>query len=441
MIIQFLFIGLPYAAIAAVVIGTYYRLTRKEYTVSSLSSQFLESTFLKWGSVPWHLGILVIFIGHLVPFLLPDLWADLVKHRPILIALEAVGFVAGVMCVLGLVVLIIRRIFTSTLQLVTKPLDFVVYVLLLSQILLGLVTAYSYRYGSVWAPGTVYAYLYGILRLSPDMTYVQDMPFVIQAHIALAWVILMLIPFTRLIHMFSIPLEYLFRLPQKVVWTNEVRWNRHSERAQYMESRRYFFRGVAGVTGAAGLLSFGVLEKSGHYFQGQTLDDAKEATLLEKRLKRMKLTAEEKSYELERLKNDAIFIADLKELQPATGKYFIDYEMRPALAFRDAKGLPNLLSAKCTHLGCTVGKDVDGQGRIVCPCHVSYFDIGTGVPQAGSPTEIPLGHIAWHVQAADGTVVAHGAPDGTITTTSFYDATKSDTYKVFIIKTKGVTVA
>ncbi len=440
MIIQFLFIGLPYAAITAVVIGTYYRLTRKEYTVSSLSSQFLESTFLRWGSLPWHFGILVIFVGHLVPFVLPDLWADLVKHRTILVALEAVGFIAGVMCVIGLIVLMIRRIFTRTLQLVTKPLDFVVYALLLAQILLGLVTASAYRYGSAWAPGTVYAYLSSILRFSPDMTYVQDLPFVIQAHVALAWIILMLIPFTRLIHMFSIPLEYLFRLPQKVVWTNEVRWNRRSERARYVESRRYFFRGIAGVSGAAGLLSFGVLEKTGSYFQGPALDDAKEAALLEKRLKRMKLTAEEKSYELERLKNDAIFVADLRELKPETGKYFIDYEMRPALAFRNAQGLPNLLSAKCTHLGCTVGNDVDGEGRIVCPCHVSYFDTASGIPQAGSPTAIPLEHIPWHLREDDGTIVAHGAPDGTVSTTIAYDAANSDSYKLFIIKSKGVSI-
>ncbi len=440
MIQTFLLVGLPYAALAALVIGTYYRLKRKEYTVSSLSSQFLESTFLVWGSVPWHIGIIIIFFGHLIPFLFPQLWHDVVKHREALIALETIGFIFGVMCVIGLVVLIIRRILSRTIQIVTKPLDFVVYALLLIQILLGLMTSYSYQYGAVWATGTVYPYVYSILSFSPDPAFIQDMPVIIQSHIILAWVIILLIPFTRLIHMFSVPLEYIARLPQLVVWSNEVRWNKRSERAHFVESRRYFVRGVAGIAGATGLLSLGVMEKAGKYFQGETLDDEKEAALLEKRLKRIKLTMEEKTYELERLKNESIFIADLKDLEESVGKYFIDYDMRPALAFKRKNGLPNLLSAKCTHLGCTVSKDVDTAGRIVCPCHVSYFDIGTGIPQAGSPTNIPLPHIPWVMKDNNNEIIARGDAEGKVNVSPQFKAASNFQYKVFITKPRGETV-
>lgn len=437
MLEQFFFIGLPYLAIALFVLGTYYRLKKKEYTVTSLSSQFLEGKFLVWGSVPWHLGIIVIFLGHLIPFLLPGLWQDLVKNRTLLFLIEAIGFMAGVMCAVGLTVLIIRRILSRTLQIVTKPIDFLVHALLFAQIIFGLLTAYNYQYGSVWATGTVFQYLYGILLLKPDATYVVNMPLVIQAHIVSAWFILLLIPFTRLIHMFSIPFEYIMRLPQKVVWTNELRWNRNSERAQYRESRRYFFRGVAGIAGATGLLSLGVLEKTVRYFQGVKLDDAMEAALLEKRLKRLKLTAEEKTYELERLQNASIYISPLKELSPATGKYFIDYEMKPALAFKNSEGLPNLLSAKCTHLGCTVGKDVDAEGFIICPCHVSYFNITTGIAKPGSPTQIPLHHISWELRDRANSIVAFCDMEGKTVRTQAFDSAKEDQYQVFITKPTG----
>lgn len=437
MIEQFLFIGLPYLAIAAFAVGTYYRLTKKEYTVTSLSSQFLEGKFLLWGSVPWHIGIMVIFFGHLIPFLAPSLWQDLVKHKEILYAVEAVGFMAAVLCAFGLIVLIIRRILSRTLQIMVKPMEFVVYALLLSQIVLGMLTAYNFRYGSVWATGTLFEYLYGIILLSPDATFIVNMPVIIQAHVVIAWLILLLIPFTRLIHMFSVPIEYFIRLPQKVVWTNELRWQKKSERAQYVESRRYFFRGVAGIAGASGLLSLGVLEKTARYFKGEQLDGAMEASLLEKRLKRLKLTMEEKTFELERLKNDRIYIAELKELNNTSGKYFIDYAMKPALAFKTEEGLPNLISAKCTHLGCTVGKDVDEQGRITCPCHVSLFDISTGIPTEGSPTQEPLPFIEWMVQDQNGAVVAQRGSDGKVVRASTFDIKNEESYKVFIIKPVG----
>ncbi len=434
MIQLFFLIGLPYLALAALVIGTAYRLTKKEYSVSSLSSQFLESKFLVWGSVPWHLGILVLFFGHLIPLLLPSLWQDVIANREALLTVEAIGFIAGIFTVVGLVVLILRRIFSRTLQIVTKPLDFVMYALLLVQIILGMLTAYNFQYGAAWATGTLYAYLYSIFSFSPNAALVQDMPAIIQAHVILAWTIVALIPFTRLIHMFSIPVEYFMRLPQLVIWSNESRWNKKSERAQFVESRRYFIRGAAGIAGASGLLSIGVLEKTGKYFQGEKLDDAREAALLEKRLKRMKLTVEEKTYELERLKNDSIFVSDLKELTSTSGKYFIDYEMNPALAFKTSEGLPNLISAKCTHLGCTVGKDVNSEGNILCPCHVSYFDSNTGIPKAGSPTQISLKHIEWMLQDDKGNIVARGAEDGSVKKSQLFDAKNEALYKVFITK-------
>ena len=60
-------------------------------TISSLSSQFLESRWVPWGTIPFHLGIIVLFFGHLIPVLMPGVWQSLVSRRTALLTVEAIG--------------------------------------------------------------------------------------------------------------------------------------------------------------------------------------------------------------------------------------------------------------------------------------------------------------------------------------------------------------
>jgi nitrite reductase/ring-hydroxylating ferredoxin subunit len=109
-------------------------------------------------------------------------------------------------------------------------------------------------------------------------------------------------------------------------------------------------------------------------------------------------------------------VALYSDLASEEGKYFIDFDMNPAMAFVQANGLPLVLSAKCTHLGCTVGNRVDAQGRVLCPCHISYFDIKTGTPNAGAPATQPLPRLGWILKNPQDEIVASastsGAPKG-----------------------------
>src|SRR5690606_33228982 len=90
---------------------------------------------------------------------------------------------------------------------------------------------------------------------------------------------------------------------------------------------------------------------------------------------------------------------------------FTDYQMRPALAFKDENGLPLLISAKCTHLGCTVASTISN-GQILCPCHVSWFDVKTGKPSPGAPAKSPLPRIGWVLMDGQGKTVASQSPSG-----------------------------
>lgn len=156
-----------------------------------------------------------------------------------------------------------------------------------------------------------------------------------------------------------------------------------------------------------------------------------EAEMLTKKLERLELAAAERKLEIERIRNQYILIASLGTLSDKDGKYFTDYQMRPALAFKDENGLPLLISAKCTHLGCTVASTINN-GRILCPCHVSWFDVKTGKPNPGAPAKVPLPRLGWVLMDPQGSIVASQSPSGEIQ--GIVDVAQAAGYGVYIAK-------
>ena len=180
------------------------------------------------------------------------------------------------------------------------------------------------------------------------------------------------------------------------------------------DTRRHFLKGAIAISSGVLLLSVGAFDKVFRLFFGPRLTEKQETTLLQAHLKQSQETIALEKLELEREHNNYIFVAPLADLDQTTGKYFIDYQMSPALAFSGSNGLPDLLSAKCTHLGCTVGNQVNEHGQILCPCHVSYFDIKTGQPCPGSPAKEPLPHLGWVLLDKQKKIVASQSADGKI---------------------------
>ncbi|MGB9603706.1 MAG: respiratory nitrate reductase subunit gamma, partial [Limisphaerales bacterium] len=236
----FLLAGLPYIAIVGAIVGSIFKWRKSPYTISSKSSQFFEDRWLIYGSLPWHLGIIVVVIGHLIAFFLPGVWQSALRNQGIVIIVEAIGFGAALLAAAGLIVLIIRRITSARLQIVTSTADIAVSVLILLQVLLGIHTALSYRYGSVWSVGTVVPYLWSVILLKPDISFVANFPMSFKLHIAFGWLIIAVLPFTRLIHLLAAPVSYIWRSPQIVIWNNFRRGAEQAANLIVSESRREF---------------------------------------------------------------------------------------------------------------------------------------------------------------------------------------------------------
>lgn len=222
-----LFVGLPYAAIIVFLVATVYRF-KKGVEISSLSSQFIEESSFIWGSTPWHVGILIVLIGHIVAMIFPKIFINLSSTTTLIV--ESIGISFAIIALLGLSILLIRRIVNHRLHVLSSKMDYFVLLLILIQIITGILVAFNYRYGSLWAPQTTTVYFWSIFMLNPQVEIMAGMPLIIKTHVALAYVFIAVIPFSRLIHILTAPLQYFVRQsPQLVIFNKERRIHKNSD--------------------------------------------------------------------------------------------------------------------------------------------------------------------------------------------------------------------
>lgn len=219
----FLYGAFPYLAFALAIGGGLYRYYRDRFSFSSFSSQLIERRFLFWGSVPWHYGIVVLLVLHLVGLLIPE-WAANWNGVPIrLYLLEVTLFGLALFALIGIVILGLRRATSPYAAAVTSGMDVLVLVLLLVQVLAGIGTALFFRWGSWWYLSNAVPYLWSILTLQPQIDYARTLPLITQIHVVNAFLLVAVFPFSRLVHIFTFPITYLWRPYQTVVWNRRER--------------------------------------------------------------------------------------------------------------------------------------------------------------------------------------------------------------------------
>jgi nitrate reductase gamma subunit len=215
---QIFFIVAPYVAVIIFLLVSIRRYRSEAFTFSSLSSQFLENQHHFWGLVPFHFGIITVLAGHFVAFLIPKEILAWNSHPLRLYILEGTAFVAALLTMLGLTSIIIRRITDPKVKRVTSFADWVVFASFVVQILSGLYVAVFHSWGSSWFASLATPYLWSLVTLNPDITYVTAMPWMVKLHIVSAWLMIAFAPFTRLVHILVVPNPYLWRKPQVVRW-------------------------------------------------------------------------------------------------------------------------------------------------------------------------------------------------------------------------------
>lgn len=204
------FLVYPYIVLTVFVLGHGYRYLTQPYHWNARSSELLDKASLRYGILLFHWGIIVTFLGHLSGLLTPQPLLDRIgisaeMHE--FVALS-VGMVVGSLAFIGLVLLLSRRLTRPRIWGISSANDFVVVVLLLFVVALGTFNAFFMRYDVLYS---IAPWIQGVVILRPDPELMRPVPWTYKVHILAALTLLGFSPFTRLVHIWSVPVTYLYR--------------------------------------------------------------------------------------------------------------------------------------------------------------------------------------------------------------------------------------
>lgn len=212
----------PYVALTLAVAVGLYRYFSDRFSFSSVSSQFLESKKLFWGSVPWHYGIIIILAGHVIGLAIPGNLRVFFGVPLRLYILETSALIFGLFTLFGLVMLIYRRFTKSKVRSVTSRMDVILLIMLLFQVATGIFIALSYRWGIAWYTTNAAPWIRSMVKLQPQGDiYMGDLPLMVKLHAINAFALIAVYPFTRLVHIATVPLGYFWRPYQVVIWARK----------------------------------------------------------------------------------------------------------------------------------------------------------------------------------------------------------------------------
>lgn len=217
-----LFVWYPYLCLTVFLVGSLIRYDREQYTWRAGSSQILRKRQLRWGSNLFHIGIIFLLFGHAVGLLTPTeiYTVVLTVEQKQAVAMYA-GGVAGVVCFVGLTLLLHRRLFDRRIRVTSTVMDMAILVILWVQLTLGLATLpFSFGHPDGGTMLVLSHWAQGILTLRPvDASTLQGIDWPFLAHIVLGMTVFLIFPFSRLVHIWSVPVKYLARPGYQVVRT------------------------------------------------------------------------------------------------------------------------------------------------------------------------------------------------------------------------------
>jgi nitrate reductase gamma subunit len=207
---------LPYLVVVVFFGGLVWRYRYDQFGWTTRSSQLYESKLLRIGSPLFHFGLLFVIIGHVVGLLIPASWTEAVGVTEGMYHAGALGIgtIAGVGTLVGIVILIVRRRRSGPVFMATTKNDKAMYAVLTTAIVTGLATtviAFSQGHEAHDYRTSVAPWFRSLLVFQPDVEAMASAPLQFHLHVLLGLGLILLFPFSRLVHAFTAPMHYLFR--------------------------------------------------------------------------------------------------------------------------------------------------------------------------------------------------------------------------------------
>ncbi|MFA3760762.1 respiratory nitrate reductase subunit gamma [Yersinia sp. 2544 StPb PI] len=216
---KFFFDIYPYMAMVIFFVGSWLRYDYGQYSWRAGSSQMLDKKGVWLASNLFHIGILGIFFGHVLGMLTPHWMYESflpieIKQKMAMIA----GGACGLMMLVGGVMLLHRRLTNSRIRATSTRVDILILILLVVQVSLGLLSipfSAQHMDGSEMMKLVGWAQSIATFRTGAS-AYLIDVALIFKLHIVLGLTLFVLFPFSRLVHIWSVPIEYLTRRYQLV---------------------------------------------------------------------------------------------------------------------------------------------------------------------------------------------------------------------------------
>ncbi len=212
-----LYVVLPYAALAIFFVGHLWRYRRDQYGWGARSTQLLESRVLKYASTIFHVGVLAAIGGHVLGILIPKSWTEAVGLDDSAYHVIAVvgGIAAGGAVCVGFALLVYRRLRFPRVRVTTTRADLITFGLLGLGIVTGMLATLTNIGDVVHYRESVGPYFRNLLVLNPqpELMTGQHVTFIFQAHVTVVWLLVAFWPFSRLVHAWSVPVDFPRRSP------------------------------------------------------------------------------------------------------------------------------------------------------------------------------------------------------------------------------------
>ena len=218
----FLFGVYPYICLTVFIVGSIIRYDREQYTWKADSSQLMRKKGMRWGSNLFHIGILVLFFGHLIGLLTPHwVYESFIGAGSKLIMAMVIGGIAGTACFIGMTMLIWRRLFDPRIRATSKPMDIVVLLIIYAQLILGMLTIpNSAQHLNGESMLALAEWAQHVVTFRSASGYIEGQALIFKLHLVLGMTIFLIFPFTRLVHVwsgFAAPIKYLTRSGYQIV--------------------------------------------------------------------------------------------------------------------------------------------------------------------------------------------------------------------------------